>query len=72
MWICPGWQSLTFIRRISEDCTGEAVTIPEEVLCKAVQVKDCRAEAFCSRRSKVYRGFEEVSSVAGRISATCK
>ena len=51
---------------------GEAVTIPEEVLCKAIQVKDCRAEALCSRRSKVYRGFEEVSSVAGRISATCK
>ena len=22
MWICLGWQSLTFIRLISEDCTG--------------------------------------------------
>ena len=31
-----------------------------------------RAEAFCSRWSKVYRGFEEVSLVTGRISATCK
>ena len=51
---------------------GEAVTIPEEVLSKAVSLKDCRTEAFCSRWSKVYRGFEEVSSVAGRISADCK
>ena len=51
---------------------GEAVTIPEEVLCKAIQIKDCRAEAFCSRWSKVYRGFEAVSSVTGRISADCK
>ena len=24
MWICPGWQSLTFIRRISGDCTGRS------------------------------------------------
>ena len=51
---------------------GEAVTIPKEVLCKAVQAKDCRTEALCSRWSKVYRGFEEVSSVTGRISADCK
>ena len=51
---------------------GEAVTIPKEVLCKAIQIKDYRAEAFCSRWSKVYRGFEEVSLVTGRISATCK
>ena len=48
------------------------VTIPEKVLCKAIQIKDYRAEAFCSRWSKVYRGFEEVSLVTGRISATCK
>ena len=31
------------------------VTIPEKVLCKAIQIKDCRAEAFCGWRSKVYR-----------------
>ena len=72
MWICPGCQSLTFIRRISGIAQGEAVTIPKEVLCKAIQIKDYRAEAFCSRWSKVYRGFEEVSLVTGRISATCK
>ena len=51
---------------------GETVTIPEEVLCKAIQAKDCRTEAFCSQWSKVYRGFEAVSSVTGRISADCK
>ncbi len=51
---------------------GEAVTIPEEVLCKAIQIKDCRAKAFCGWWSKVYRGFEAVSSVTGRISAACK
>ena len=44
---------------------GEAVTIPEEVLCKAIQIKGCRTEAFCSWWSKVCRGFEEVSSVTG-------
>ena len=27
---------------------GESVTIPEEVLCKAIQIKGCRTEAFCS------------------------
>lgn len=27
----------------------------EEVLCKAIQVKDCRAEAFCGWWSKVCR-----------------
>ena len=32
---------------------------------KYIQIKDCRAEAFCSRWSKVCRGFEEVSSVTG-------
>ena len=31
------------------------VTIPEKVLCKAIQIKDCRAEAFCGWWSKVYR-----------------
>ena len=51
---------------------SEAVTIPEEVLCKAIQIKNCRAEAFCGWWSKVYRGFEKVSSVTGRISADCK
>ena len=51
---------------------AEAVTIPEEVLCKAIQIKDCRAKAFCGWWSKVYRGFEKVSSVTGRISAACK
>ena len=34
---------------------GEAVIIPEEVLCKAIQIKDCRAAAFCGWWSKVYR-----------------
>ena len=72
MWICLGWQSLTFIRRISGVAQGEAVTIPEEVLCKAVSVKDCRTEAFCSRWSKVYRRFEAVSSVTGRIFVACE
>ena len=51
---------------------GETVTISEEILCKAVQIKDCRAEAFWGWWSKVYRGFEKVSSVTGRISAACK
>ena len=51
---------------------AKLVIIPEEVLCKAIQIKDCRAEAFCSRWSKVYRGFEAVSSVTGQISADCK
>ena len=31
------------------------VTIPEKVLCKAIQIKDCRAAAFCGWWSKVYR-----------------
>ena len=48
-----------------ETTQGEAVTIPEEVLRKAIQIKGCRTEAFCSRWSKVCRGFEEVSSVTG-------
>ena len=34
---------------------SEAVTISEEILCKAIQIKDCRAEAFCGWWSKVYR-----------------
>ena len=51
---------------------GETVPISEKILCKAIQIKDCRAEAFCSWWSKVYRGFEKVSSVTGRISAACK
>ena len=51
---------------------GETVTISEEVLCKVIQAKDCRTEAFCSRWSKVRRGVEEISSVTGRISAACK
>ena len=51
---------------------GEAVTIPEKVLCKVIQIKDCRAEALCSRWSKVYGRFEEISSVIGRISADCE
>lgn len=55
-----------------EIAQGEAVIILEEVLCKTIQIKDCRAEAFCSRWSKVYRGFESVSSVTGRISVACK
>ena len=55
-----------------EIAQGEAVTIPEEVLCKAVSVKDCRTEAFCSRWSKVYRRFEAVSSVTGQVSVACE
>ena len=51
---------------------GKAVTIPKEVLCKAIQIKDCRAEAFCGWWSKVYGRFEKISSVTGRISAACK
>ncbi len=51
---------------------GEAVTIPEKVLCKVIQIKDCRTEAFRSWWSKVCRGFEEVSAVAGRISVACE
>ena len=27
---------------------AKSVTIPEKVLCKVIQIKDCRAEAFCS------------------------
>ena len=65
MWICPGWQSLTFIRRISGDCTGRSCHHSRRVLCKAIQIKGCRTEAFCSWWSKVCRGFEEVSSVTG-------
>ena len=64
MWICHGWQNLTFI---SSDIRGlhraKLSPIPEEVLCKAIQIKGCRTEAFCSWWSKVCRGFEEVSSV---------
>ena len=35
------------------------------VICKAIQIKDCRAKAFYGLWSKVYRGFEMVSSVTG-------
>ena len=39
---------------------------------KLYRLRIVEQKRLCSRRSKVYRGFEEVSSVAGRISATCK
>ena len=40
---------------------------------QAIQIKDCRAKAVLWLvEANVYRGFEKVSSVTGRISAACK
>ena len=41
--------------KLSDMSDKVVVTIPEKVLCKAIQIKDCRAEAFCGWWSKVYR-----------------
>ena len=41
--------------KLSDMSDKVVVTIPEKVLCKAIQIKDCRAAAFCGWWSKVYR-----------------
>ena len=39
---------------------------------KLYRLKNCRTEAICSWRSKVYGRFEEASPVTGRIFVACE